>query len=302
MKKILEVLIALTLIACVKTEQTENRRMSNVNKTEKQVLGKYKLKVPIRYGGKQKDTLLSNDFGKYSAFFAKSDYKILLSLAKVPHMNYRSASLNILKKEGCGYKVMNDYDNIPHDFSFNGYSLKSLASEKHNSSFLEKWFGSYLKIKDGNGNQLRKRDMEDPDDPGEPQVPTEIHITSPNINLTQDGYPLCYYGDFVVRWNECTYNNDGIIIVVDWNGNMVFGEHYENTMIRAFDVVDDTGETTLNPHLFDDIPDTALCFLTVIRGSVEYDIEDETSYTFLVECSESIPFVLIRNITTINNT
>ena len=71
-------------------------------------------------------------------------------------------------------------------------------------------------------------------------------------------------------------------------------------MIRAFDVVDDTGETTLNPHMFDDIPDTAMCFLTVMRGTVEYDVDDETSYLFLVECSETIPFVLIRNIRSTN--
>lgn len=89
---------------------------------------------------------------------------------------------------------------------------------------------------------------------------------------------------------------------------MVFGNHYENTHIRATDLYDDTGECTLNPHIFDDIPDTALCFLTIIRGNAIFEdvgntedaeeIEDNngTSYLFAAECSETIPFVLIRNI------
>lgn len=49
--------------------------------------------------------------------------------------------------------------------------------------------------------------------------------------------------------------------------------------------------------LFDGIPDTAVCHLTVLRGDIEIlDYENET-YKFLTETHEYLSFVLIREIT-----
>lgn len=297
MKKIAALTIAVLSFSCAKNISSTEELIDLHNQVDNQFKEIVKVSVPKRYGGKQKDTILSKDFGKYESFFAQSDYKVVFSRTNIPHMNFHSSAINVFEKDNCGYQITKDHQRILRNYSFNGKTIESIKDDF--ASSVEKIFGTKLSIRKGGNHLFSNRALEDQEE-GDPQLPTEIHIVSPNISLTHDGYPLCYYGDFVVTWNECTNNENGIIIAVDWNGTMVFGNHYVNTMIRAFDVVDDTGETTLNPHMFDDIPDTAMCFLTVMRGTVEYDVDDETSYLFLVECSETIPFVLIRNIRSTN--
>jgi len=48
--------------------------------------------------------------------------------------------------------------------------------------------------------------------------------------------------------------------------------------------------------LFDGIPDTAVCHLTVVRGDIDLASIDGVSYKVLVESHEFFTFVLIREI------
>ena len=62
---------------------------------------------------------------------------------------------------------------------------------------------------------------------------------------------------------------------------MAIGEQYSETSIERLDVVPDSGEVTLNPHLFDNIPDAAVCTLYLGRGASDIYQIDEESYKII---------------------
>lgn len=294
MKKIIKYIWIIILLFCSCAKSGNISKDTSVN--QEAVNGKYQLSINHKYGGKQKDTILAENAGYYTKFLARTDYVIGITKTSIPHMKSNTTGFFIGRKNGCGYNIVKNPQELPHDIYINGESLKAISTKGHDGISVNDLFGSKVNFQIGNHRKLGKRFDMDPDDPGEELLPSEIHITSPDLDESEDGYPLCYYSDFIVNWTEDMNNDNGIIIAVEWNGTMVFGEHYQNTSIRVTDLFEDTGEATLNPHMFDDIPDTALCFLTVMRGIVIFDDEDETSYSFMAECSETIPFVLIRNI------
>ena len=77
---------------------------------------------------------------------------------------------------------------------------------------------------------------------------------------------------------------------------MAIGEQYSDTSIERLDIVPDTGEITLNPHLFDDIPDAAVCTLYIGRGATDIYQIDNDSYKIIGESHESLKFILIREL------
>lgn len=62
------------------------------------------------------------------------------------------------------------------------------------------------------------------------------------------------------------------------------------------DLVVDSGEAFINPAMFKDIPDTALCTLTILRGNVENVLAGDVSCKLVGSTCDSIQFVLIRNV------
>jgi hypothetical protein len=53
----------------------------------------------------------------------------------------------------------------------------------------------------------------------------------------------------------------------------------------------------LNYKLFDDIPDNALCYITLVRGNLEnIELEDDKTYLAAGESHAVLPFVLIRSL------
>lgn len=62
------------------------------------------------------------------------------------------------------------------------------------------------------------------------------------------------------------------------------------------DLLYDTGEAFLNPDIFNGIPDTALCTLTILRGNVENVLINDYSCKIAAETHQSIQFILIRNV------
>ena len=77
---------------------------------------------------------------------------------------------------------------------------------------------------------------------------------------------------------------------------MVLGDDIEDTYVRRVITVPDIGEALLPEELFDGIPDTAFCHLTILRGNVENLKIDQYSYTVLGETHQSIAFILLRKI------
>ena len=99
-----------------------------------------------------------------------------------------------------------------------------------------------------------------------------------------------------MKWNADSNNENGVLVIIEWDGTMILGEHYPDTYVRRVDCFPDLGELTINPHMFDDIPDTALCKLYIGRGSVDNFLSDNYSYKILSETHESLDFILIRNL------
>jgi len=127
-------------------------------------------------------------------------------------------------------------------------------------------------------------------------IPEIINITAPEVKSENEMFPLCYYDGFVLKWNPDLKNENGVLVVVEWYGTMVFGADNPDAYVRHVDLLPDNGEAVLSNHLFDDIPDTALCHLMVIRGDLENVIIDNASHKLVGETHASLPFVLIREL------
>lgn len=98
-------------------------------------------------------------------------------------------------------------------------------------------------------------------------VPQMINIIKPSITKEEELLPLCYYDGFVLGWNADQNNRNGVVIIVEWMGNMVIGSDIPDTHIRRTCIVEDNGECVLSNSMFDGIPDTAVCHLTILRGN-----------------------------------
>lgn len=128
-------------------------------------------------------------------------------------------------------------------------------------------------------------------------APEVIEIQYPKISSEDQLYPLCLFNSFGLEWNADEKNENGVMVVIEWRGAMVFGEDYPNAYIRSTDVFPDAGKTCINPQMFDGIPDTALCTLTILRGSIENELVNGYSCKLVAESHQCIQFIiLIRNV------
>ncbi len=104
----------------------------------------------------------------------------------------------------------------------------------------------------------------------QPSLP--IEIINPH-SLEGQIIPFCYYDEMVVEWNPDYGNTNGVVVIVEWDGVTLQGPDTQ-TFITGVDIVDDTGSTTLNNHLFDGIPDGALVTLHLLRGNIVQLVND----------------------------
>lgn len=133
-------------------------------------------------------------------------------------------------------------------------------------------------------------DVEDPSE----YIPLQINITSPSVLTSDEMYPLCYYRNFVVRWNADSFNSNGVIAMVEWNGNMVFGKSYDNVYIRTSDLFPDNGTATLSSGFFEGIPDGAVCTLTLLRAGFDNIRINESDHRIIGETHARLTFILVR--------
>ena len=79
--------------------------------------------------------------------------------------------------------------------------------------------------------------------------------------------PMCYFDGMEIEWNQDPSNTNGIVIVAEWFGITMQGQ-VDTISVIGIDLVDDTGGTTLNSEIFDNMPDEALVNLWLIRGNL----------------------------------
>lgn len=126
-------------------------------------------------------------------------------------------------------------------------------------------------------------------------APQIVRIEFPSVNNEDELFPLCYYQNFVVKWNKDTNNENGIAILIKWNGSMAYGEDYASSYVYHSICVPDNGIAELPTSMFTGIPDAAICELYVLRGDVESLEMNENNLRLLAESHDVLSFILVRN-------
>jgi len=127
-------------------------------------------------------------------------------------------------------------------------------------------------------------------------IPERINFVSPLIVSNSDLYPFCYYDNFVLKWNADSLNDNGIVVIVEWHGEM-YGEPFrENEHFRNVDILsEDDGIETLRNSIFDNIPEDAIATMTITRGEVEKLTYNKESWKVGGLTTSSLPFILVRD-------
>jgi len=160
---------------------------------------------------------------------------------------------------------------------------------------------SVFKGNAGNNGVMRVPGQGESEGEIEMYVPELLQITSPFIDNAADLLPYCYYKNFVLGWNADPNNENGLVVVVEWNGTDLYGNKY-NEYVQIADVItNDNGSTILNNALFDGIPHGALVTVQLLRGNIEVteiinDDGEREEFVFVAATQVILPIILIREI------
>lgn len=242
-------------------------------------------------------TKLHNDIDKYANFIVTADATIGISSFR---QNSQESETIMAYYDPVNEKInrFHECEDFANIFQVNGRNIFA-PTTKSGDGYISGLFGNYASF--GFQNKINTKSSE-PDDEAEEEdsfeiyVPEVMRIEFPSKTLSSESRPLCYYKNFVVRWNKDVNNKNGIIIVVKWRGLMVFGEDYPSALVQHIARFQDSGEIELDESMFEGIPDTAYCTLIVFRGDVENVEINETNYKYLTECYDMLDFVLVRHI------
>lgn len=243
------------------------------------------------------DHFITNDIGKYLEYDILTDYVVGLTTLKSDPLDdpYTYAYTGIYNQ--CDRTRAASLSEDVFSVKINDISLTDSKTRANNRADLQSLYGNTIKFNIAKqGAATRAAENEAPATNVDLYVPELIQISAPDIQTEVELYPLCDYKNFVLKWNKDSKNENGVLIIVEWLGTCCFGDSNPNAYIRRMDCVPDTGEITINPDLFTGIPDTAVCYLTVLRGAVENVLAGDYSYKVLGESHEILPFILIREI------
>lgn len=250
---------------------------------------------------------LDGDYGKYLNLFKNTDYMVGIS----SHIDGARSSAEIIEcysgESRYSIATRSASRELPPLVSFidgmelNQKNVESFIPTKRAEDRSLDVFGKTVsfKMRSSVAVQTRSEEViteEEIEEDFEMYIPERISILAPVATTAEENNPLCYYGDFVIRWNADEQNANGVIVYVEWLGGMVLGNDIDNTCVTRVAVVPDTGVATLDPHLFDGIPDTAVCHLAVARGAIEDVQGEEYSYKLIGETHHLISFILIREV------
>lgn len=242
------------------------------------------------YDPKIESSYLVGDYGVYVDYFTETDNLIGLSSSKPgPLNNHRISGY-----AGPTYRSQTKTDIAPQfNVTINGELFSERAFTKSSASDLKSKFGAVAQFtiipqnatKSSEGNTTI-----------EMYIPKEITITNPSLKIDDNYLPLCYYDGFQLEWNKDDSNTNGVIVIVEWIGEMIVGRNFPETHVRRTCILDDTGIGIIPTELFEGIPDTAVCHMTVLRGNIETLTLDDSSYKIQAESHEFMTFILIREI------
>lgn len=208
--------------------------------------------------------ILYNGSSVYSEFFNDDADR---------EVGYYSTRANINDRDLVGFDKIISSDlksaqNISSLFA-NGVNIKMLGDTETLKSGdtcndnIEDLFGKTVRFSIDND---RIKSGSTSDDDISMYVPYIIDINYPVASATEL-QPLCPYDDFAIAWNKDDNNENGVVVIVEWDGD-ILGAAKQDKSIRTIDIVEDTGKAMLNPELFNDIPDLAMANITILRGNI----------------------------------
>lgn len=242
--------------------------------------------------------VLSGNYQKYLEFFEGTDYEIGISTSKdgaLPGGSTISciSGISQIRKASLTKAAANELPLIRSFVDGIEISAHNISQTKSSNSILDS-FGKVVKFSFCN-ESLTKSSTSSTGE-AEMYVPKAIEFTFPYAESEEDLNPLCYYKDFVIRWNKDEDNKNGVLVVVDWTGSMVLGNDIPDTHVCRVVQFPDTGEAQLPEIIFDGIPDTAYCDMLILRGNIENIEQGQYTYKLVGKTHQQISFILIREI------
>lgn len=253
---------------------------------------------------RSKDEFIGSDAGKYIENYIPTDYVAGVSALKPGPVE--DVSFSAYNEEGYLKMITRGEDKTPKEVPFtitaNGIEIShSGATRAQEETDLSGLYGSVAEF--SIYSQMTRSGLGRVDTVVTAYVPELIEITSPAILTAEQLFPRCYYKNFIIRWNADTDNGNGLIVSVEWLGTRAAGEDYDDVVIRRTTFIpQDNGVFVLPEALFEDMPDTAICYLTLLRAAIENVWDEEYSYKIVGETHAVMPFILIRNIARIGTT
>lgn len=259
-----------------------------------ETVSEHKVKTNVRiersldYVPKQETSYKVANYGKYSDFFKETDNLIGLSSSKSDNLSphriygYVGPSANMSTKSMMDTKFNVEINDI-------GFSEAVLT--KSSSAGLRALYGSIANFTIS-PQGITKSSSESTT--VEMYIPKEINITNPYVKSDEKLLPLCYYEDFHLEWNKDLNNKNGIVVILDWIGEIVVGEDIPTTHVTRTCIFEDNGKAILPMEIFEGIPDTAVCHMTVLRGNIDVFSLEEISYKIQAESHEYMSFILIK--------
>ena len=242
--------------------------------------------------------VVSGDYQKYMEYFEGTDYEIGISSSKDGGLPGGSSiscisGISHIRKENSAKASPIELPAMKSFVDGIEISPQSFSQTKASNSIMN-CFGKTVKFTFSHNIETKSSDG----DTGEAEmyVPAAIEFTFPYAESEEDLNPLCYFKDFIIRWNKDEGNKNGVLVVVDWTGSMVLGNDIPDTHVCRLVKFPDTGEARLSESIFNGIPDTAFCNLMILRGNVENIEQEQYTYKLIGKTHHQISFILIREI------
>lgn len=241
---------------------------------------------------------LSGDYQKYLEYYEPTDYQIGISSSKdggLPGGTSISciSGISHVRKGSLTKAELMELPSIRSFVDGNEISPMNISQTKASNDILDS-FGKVVKFTFINSAQTKSSDETTGE--AEVYVPQVIEFTFPHAETEKDLNPLCYYKDFVIRWNKDEKNKNGVLVAVHWTGSMVLGNDITGANVCRVANFPDTGEAQLPESFFDGVPDTAYCDLLIFRGNIENIKQGDYSYKLIGKTHHLISFILIREI------
>ena len=292
MKRVLFFIIGtVCMVSCIDQEDR------GINESSEEIVSLLIGKRPEYHPHKTFDAL-SGNYDKYLEYFVGTDYEIGVSASKdggLPGGTAISCISGISQVRQANV-TKSTLEALPPIRSFvDGIELsqQSLTQTKASSGVLD-CFGKRVKFTIDHSCETKSSDgsVEEV----EMYVPEAIEFRFPRAESEDDLNPLCYYKDFVIKWNGDENNENGVLVVVDWTGSMILGNDILDTHVCRVASFPDTGEARLSEEMFEGIPDTAHCDLLILRGNIDNIERGQYTYKMIGKTHHLISFILIREI------